>query len=241
MGQTGMARLFPWPPELAREGPARLGMGRPPFTSQRPPTVGPVPYTVEDPTLFHPHVEVRVSHRRKKTAGAHWEGDRIVVVVPSHLRGAARDRMVEELSGRLRRHRPHLDASDEELYERAVDLGRRYLDGVVPTSIRWSTAQSKRWGSCTVTTGDVRISDRLRVVPSWVLDAVVVHELAHIVEPTHSARFRELENRYPRQKEAESFLEGYALGLDRRPVAADDANRWAPPVPVPLPVPAPSL
>ena len=50
----------------------------------------------EPSTLFAPDVEVRVSARRKKTAGAHWEGDRIVVVVPSHLRGSARDDMVEE-------------------------------------------------------------------------------------------------------------------------------------------------
>ena len=167
---------------------------------QPAPTVDPMPYTVEDPTLFQPNVEVRVSPRRKKTAGAHWEGDRIVVVVPAHLRGAERDRMVDELAGRLRRHRPYLDASDEELRDRAVALGLRYLDGVVPTSIRWSRSQNKRWGSCTVSTGDVRISHRLRAVPTWVLDAVIVHELAHILEPTHSPRFRELEHRYPRQK-----------------------------------------
>ncbi len=182
-------------------------------------------YRVEAPTLFQPNVEVRVSHRRKKTASAHWEGGRIVVVVPSHLRGVDRDRMVDELAGRLRRHRPHLDASDEVLRERAVELGRRYLDGVVPSSIRWSRAQSKRWGSCTVSTGDVRISERLRVVPTWVLDAVIVHELAHIVEPTHSPRFRELENRYPRQQEAECYLEGYSLGLD---TSQDPPERWVP-------------
>jgi predicted metal-dependent hydrolase len=205
-------------------------------------------YTVEDPSLFRPHVEVRVSHRRKKTASAHWEGGRIVVVVPSHLRGDDRDRMVDELAGRLRRHRPHLDASDEDLRRRAVDLGRRYLDGVVPSSIRWSTTQQKRWGSCTVGTGDVRISDRLRIVPTWVLDAVIVHELAHILEARHSPRFRELENRYPRQQEAESFLEGYALGLDARldepapapAPAPEPAPSWAPP-PQPSRLPEPSI
>jgi predicted metal-dependent hydrolase len=203
----------------------REGWGkRMPAPSQRAPTVHPMADTVEDPTLFQPHVEVRISSRRKKTAGAHWEGDRIVVVVPSHLRGDARDQMVDELAGRLRRHRPYLDASDEELRERALDLGRRYLDGVVPSTIRWSRTQTKRWGSCTVTTGDVRISERLRVVPTWVLDAVIVHELAHIIEATHSPRFRELEDRYPRQKEAEHFLEGYALGLESRTGAGANGN-----------------
>ena len=169
--------------------------------------------TTEHPTLFHPDVEVRISKRRKKTAGAHWEGDRIVVVVPVHLRGAERDQMVDELAGRLVRHRPNLHASDELLEQRAMSLSRRYLGGVSPTSIRWSSTQTKRWGSCTLATGEIRISERLRVTPSWVLDAVIVHELAHLLEPNHSPRFRELEQRYPRRTDADAFLEGYALGL----------------------------
>ncbi len=179
-------------------------------------------YTTQQPTLFHPHVEVRVSKRRKKTAGAHWEGDRIVVVVPAHLRGADRDEMVESLSRRLACHRPYLHASDAQLEQRARTLGQRFLDGVSPASIRWSTTQIKRWGSCTLETREIRISERLRVVPDWVLDAVIVHELVHLFEPTHSARFRQLEQRYPRREEADAFLEGYALGL-HMPDAADDA------------------
>ncbi len=175
------------------------------------------------PTLFHPDVEVRVSKRRKKTAAAHWEGDRIIVVVPSHLRGAELDEMVDELSKRLRRHRPHLHASDEHLEQRAVALGQRYLDGIVPSSIRWASNQTKRWGSCTIHTREIRISERLRVAPGWVLDAVIVHELAHLVEPNHSPRFRELESRYPRRQEADTYLAGYALGL-HMPDAGLDAD-----------------
>ena len=136
---------------------------------------------------------MRVSTRRKKTAGAHWEGDRIVVVVPAHLRGAERDQMVESLARRLARHRPHLHASDAELEHRTARPRARYLDGVAPASIRWSTTQNKRWGSCTMQTREIRISERLRVAPDWVLDAVIVHELAHLIEPNHSPRFRQLE------------------------------------------------
>jgi predicted metal-dependent hydrolase len=179
-------------------------------------------YVTEHPTLFHPDIEVRVSKRRKKTAGAHWEGDRIVVVVPAHLHGAERDEMVESLARRLARHRPHLHASDEELEQRALALGRRYLDGIAPASIRWSTTQNKRWGSCTYGTGEIRISERLRVAPDWVLDAVIVHELAHLIEPNHSSRFDELERRYPRRAEADVFLEGYALGLHMPKAACQD-------------------
>ena len=166
---------------------------------------------------------MRVSTRRKKTAGAHWEGDRIVVVVPTHLRGC-----------RPRRHGrpPHPPpgpppAPPPRLRrpssgERARQLGRTYLDGVEPASIRWATNQTKRWGSCTLATREIRISSRLRVAPAWVLDAVIVHELAHLLEPGHTARFRELEARYPRRHDADMFLEGYALGMHMD--AAGDAD-----------------
>jgi predicted metal-dependent hydrolase len=174
-------------------------------------------------TLFHPEVEVRVSKRRKKTAGAHWEGDRIVVVVPTHLRGTERDEMVEHLTRRLTHHRPHLHASDQDLAHRARHLGATFLDGVEPASIRWATNQTKRWGSCTLSTREIRISSRLRVAPSWVLDAVIVHELAHLLEPGHTPRFRALENRYPRNHDAEMFLEGYGLGLHME-VRTDDGT-----------------
>ncbi len=175
-------------------------------------------------TLFAPDVEVRVSSRRKKTAGAHWEGDRIVVVVPTHLRGADRDDMVAHLTKRLTRHRPHLHASDAFLEERARHLGAVYLDGVEPSSIRWATNQTKRWGSCTLATREIRISSRLRVAPQWVLDAVIIHELAHLLEPNHSPRFRQLESRFPRKHDADLFLEGYHLGLHMDGATVDEGT-----------------
>jgi predicted metal-dependent hydrolase len=99
------------------------------------------------------------------------------------------------------------------LEERAQALGATYLDGVEPASIRWATNQTKRWGSCTLATREIRISSRLRVAPPWVLDAVIVHELAHLLEPNHSPRFRVLEARYPRKRDADLFLDGFHLGL----------------------------
>ncbi len=174
-------------------------------------------YRTLPPSDRHPDVELRISTRRKKTAGAHWEGDRMVIAFPARHDPAQRERLVEYFVERLAHHRPHLHSSDDDLTRRAVLLGDAYFDGLRPASIRWSSRQRSRWGSCTLATREIRISDRLRTAPEWVVDAVVVHELTHLIEPHHTWRFRQLEARYPRQGDAEQFLAGYALGLSLPP------------------------
>jgi hypothetical protein len=161
-----------------------------------------------------PEVEVRISTRRRKSAGAFWSEGKVVVVLPSAMPRAARPEMVEDLVRRVLHYRPHVAASDRDLAVRAAELADRYLDGVRPQSIRWVTNQGSQWGSCTFGSAAIRISDRLRVVPGWVLDAVLVHELAHLIEPNHSRRFRALANRYSRTGEADIFLEGFSLGRE---------------------------
>jgi predicted metal-dependent hydrolase len=160
-------------------------------------------------------VEVQVSKRRRKTATAYWQHNRIMVVLPAHLRGRERSEMIDWLVGRVRSKRPGAGSSDADLYARAARLADRYVNGQRPHSIRWVTNQSRRWGSCSAGTREIRISHRLKLVPEWVLDAIVVHELAHLVHPDHSPSFRQLADRYPRQREAALFLDGYELGLEQ--------------------------
>lgn len=167
-------------------------------------------------------MEVRASTRRRSTVSASWEDGRIVVLVPSRLRSTERDAVVDELVQRLLRRAPMHHSDDKALEERSEHLADRYLGGVRATSIRWVGNQRKRWGSCNPGTGQIRISDRLRPVPSWVLDAVLVHELADLVEASHSKRFRALTNRYPRMSEADTFLHGFTIGLE----AANRAPSW---------------
>ena len=158
-------------------------------------------------------VEIRVSTRRRKSSEAHLEEGRVVVVVPAALSVKDREDVAARLALRVLDHgRRGRVGSDSDLEERARRLADRYLDGVRPSSIRFVTNQARRWGSCTPVTGTIRLSSRLRTMPEFVLDAVIVHELAHLIEPSHSARFRALCGRHPRQVEGDAFLLGFEHG-----------------------------
>lgn len=171
-----------------------------------------------------PEVLVRTSTRRRKTAAAYWEGSRIVVQLPAHVRRTERASLVEWLVQRVLAKRPLVSWSDDVLASRAAVLADRYVGGVRPWSIRWVSNQAKRWASCSADTGEIRLSHRLRFVPEWVLDATIVHELAHLVHPNHSPEFHAIANRYPRQQEATIFLEGYSLGLE----VSGPSGGWVP-------------
>ncbi|MGO9335252.1 MAG: M48 family metallopeptidase [Acidimicrobiales bacterium] len=165
-----------------------------------------------DPNVT-PEVEIRASARRRKTGVAFWEAGHVVVVVPERMSRAARDSFVEQLVKQLLQHTGRRHASDAGLAARAAVLADQYLDGIRPSSIRWSTRQQRRWGSCSVHSREIRIASRLQTVPEWVLDGVIVHELTHLLEAGHTARFHQLANRYPRQVDAHTYLDGFGHGL----------------------------
>ena len=99
--------------------------------------------------------------------------------------------------------------SDEALLDRAQALNRRYLAGAAdPASVVWVDNMEHRWASCTSVDRSIRVSSRLRSMPDWVLDYVLVHELAHILVAGHDADFWLLVNRYERTERARGYLEG---------------------------------
>ena len=115
--------------------------------------------------------------------------------------------LIERSMARRKVH--HL--SDPDLLDRARALARTYTPGHAPSSVRWVTNQQTRWASCSSATGEIRVSTRLKGVPGWVLDSVLVHELCHLVHPDHSRSFHLLADLYPRTLEAKAFLAGMAF------------------------------
>ena len=76
--------------------------------------------------------------------------------------------------------------------------------------MRWVDNQNSRWGSCTLADRTIRLSERLQAMPGWVLDYVLVHELAHLLEPGHDARFWAWVDRYPQAEKAKGYLLGWS-------------------------------
>ncbi|HEY5786671.1 MAG TPA: M48 family metallopeptidase [Microlunatus sp.] len=166
-----------------------------------------------------PLVEVRRSGRRKRTVTAFRERDTIVVLIPGRMSAHEEREWVDQMVRRVlaREARAAGPQGDTELADRAAALIAAYLEEApMPTSVRWVGNQRLRWGSCTPSSGAIRVSDRLRRLPGWVVDYVLLHELAHLVEPSHSARFWALVARYPQAERARGYLEGYqaASGSD---------------------------
>ena len=66
---------------------------------------------------------------------------------------------------------------------------------------------TSRWGSCQHNTGKIALSTRLVLCPLWVIDAVIVHELCHLVHDNHSKEFWALlDETYPRYREADRWI-----------------------------------
>ena len=153
-------------------------------------------------------VEVVRSKKRRKTVSAQVVDGRLRVSIPSWMSKAEEQRYVDDMVRRMTRRR---SAESIDLVERTRTLARRY-ELPEPVSIRFVDNQLSRWGSCTPVDRTIRLSSRLAAFPSWVLDYVIVHELAHLVEAGHGPRFQALVARYPKAERATGFL--IAKGLD---------------------------
>ena len=157
-----------------------------------------------------PPVRIVATRRRRRTVSARLRSGVLELLVPDWMSQPERERWADEMRRRLERRRERSRPSDERLANRARALNARHFGG----RLRWTSVtfaeMSHRWGSCTFTSGAIRISRRAASLPEWVLDYLLVHELAHLVHSDHGPAFHELEERYPLTERAR----GYLMALD---------------------------
>ncbi|MFJ5045135.1 M48 family metallopeptidase [Streptomyces sp. NPDC088719] len=162
-------------------------------------------------------VEVRRSTRRRKSVSAYREGDRTIVLIPARMSEAEERRWVGVMLDKLAAQENKRVLGDTGLVERAGRLSAQYFGGRArPVSVRWVTNQNTRWGSCTPVEGSIRLSHRLQGMPEYVIDYVLLHELAHLLVPGHGPGFWRLLEAYPRTERARGYLEG-VVAADRLP------------------------
>ena len=163
-------------------------------------------------------IRLIASARRRKTVSASVRDGMIQLSVPSTMRDADIVTSARGLIAKIkaRQRASQRFQSNPELFARAVHLARVWLNSEVhPNSVTWSERQTTLWGSCTATTKSIRISTMLRGMPQWVIDGVLVHELAHLKYAGHGEDFQTFTRRYPRMAEADAFLEGVTFAQRR--------------------------
>jgi len=131
-------------------------------------------------------------------------------MVPAWMPRHEREHWAEVMRRRLEKRRERARPSDQRLQQRAHRLNHAHFGG----RLRWTSigyAEMQRlWGSCSFTDGAIRISKRAATLPEWVIDYLIVHELAHLEHSEHGQAFHELENLYPLSERAR----GYLMALD---------------------------
>jgi predicted metal-dependent hydrolase len=153
--------------------------------------------------------EVRIvrSARRARTVSIREKDGYLEVLAPATSSDAELQPIIARLRKRLEGRKAKRNLSDTDLQQRAEMLNQKHFDGKLEwRSIAWVSNQDQRWGSCTPTQGTIRISHRLAEFPPFVLDYVLVHELAHLIEPSHNRRFWSLVKRYPLSERARGYL-----------------------------------
>lgn len=173
-----------------------------------------VPDFGEDP------IDVEVVRDGRLRTRVHWEwsGKRVRIRVPRRAPKREVDRIVAEIVDKVKQKRAKVRArADADLEAVARRINRRYFDREIEWhSIRWVGNMRKRLGSCTTggrTDGDIRISDRIKDWPQWVIEHVVAHELAHRKHPNHSKEFWAYLARHPKAERARGFIMGIAFQL----------------------------
>lgn len=166
--------------------------------------------------MSEPVIRIKRSAARRRTISARLVdgGATIEVLAPAGATDAELAPIIERLKERIQRRQVKRETADDAaLRRRAQELNREYFEGRLrPSEVRYVTNQNTRYGSCTPATGVIRISHRVATMPAWVRDYVLVHELAHLLEPNHGAKFWKLANRYPRTERARGYL--IAVGLE---------------------------
>lgn len=172
-------------------------------------------YTIKDKGGNKITVFVRRDKRLKKSSRWQWQADgSILLRTPYRFPRRQIPGLLKQISQHLDKPvKPAKRRTDADLQRRAEDINRKYFGGQIEwKAIRWVGNMNTRLGSCTnggTTDGHIRISDKIKNWPQWVIDYVIAHELVHRLHSDHSKAFwTTLTDGYPKTERARGFIQG---------------------------------
>ena len=151
-----------------------------------------------------------VERKRVKNVNARLRGSMLYISAPLEMANKQLEPAIEELACRLLRrlHARELNREEKAL-KLARKVARRFPNPPGVERVVFVTNQRSRWGSYSTKTRTIRLNAVLRGIPVWVLEAVVAHELAHVIHPDHSPAFwKLLRGVCPDTDRANAFLDG---------------------------------
>lgn len=134
------------------------------------------------------------------------------VYLPDNMSARREAQAIDEMRRKISKSQALGKARREiDLEARATRLNRQLFGGLLTfDGIEFTRPMASRYGWCDTERRIIAISSELAEVPRWVLDYVIVHELAHLAIDDHGDEFWQLVGRYPRTERARGFLEGRA-------------------------------
>lgn len=165
---------------------------------------------------------LQVERKRVKNVNARLRDTSLLVSAPLGISQAELEPIVLDLARKLVRR---VRAREVNVEEDAVALVRkvagRFPNPPEVARVLFVTTQQARWGSYSAGTGTIRLNVSLLLMPRWVLEAVVAHELAHVTHLDHSPAFWALARQACADTDrALAFLDGVswtARHLDKLP------------------------
>jgi len=161
-------------------------------------------------------MEVKIirSRRRRRTVSARLQGDTLLVYAPLMLSPMRLDRIVAGFKAKFEKKKLKNELERKHsLFDIASRLNKKYFANQLKiNSIEYVTNQSRKFGCCNYNSGNIRIAHRIGLMPAWVRDYVIIHEMAHLIEPNHSRAFWDIVSRYRLAERARGFL--IAAGTD---------------------------
>lgn len=162
-------------------------------------------------------MEVKIirSQKRQRTVSARLVDDLLLINAPLALSQECLDKMISSFKLRLQRRKLKTELDKEKnLLDLARVLNKKYFDNRLKIdSIEYATDQNSRFGCCNYRAAKIRISHKIGLMPNWVRKYVLIHEMAHLIEPNHSRAFWVIVCRYKLTERARGYLMAASSGM----------------------------